>query len=254
MTNSTPLTPEQALEIAKQLPNTIQTAVTAVTAALVSIITIIRFLRGLNIGGLLGGLKEALHLTSTAKSLTPTNPPAQPSTGSDVKQFLVLLGLAALTFTASAQTTNSPLSNPFFSALNSVVIDTNSTFFAGEHFQLRSALLENNNTAADFGADYNLSPTWQIGGDVCTRGAANVVSEAGLDTAYRISIHNMELDPLIGASWSWDDNVPYLRAGIRLEYVLSGRSFAFVQPELREDMTQWNRPTAQIQIGVGFAF
>jgi hypothetical protein len=164
-----------------------------------------------------------------------------------------LSGIAWLLFGVCYAQTNTAVSNPFFSALNTIVIDTNSAFFANEKFQLRSALLENNTTAADFGGDINFNYI-QLGGDIVSRGAANVVAEAGGDVAYRVIVHNMELDPLLGVSWSWDDNTAYLRGGMRLSYYLSGRSFAFVQPELRDDMASWGRPTAQIQIGIGFAF
>lgn len=172
--------------------------------------------------------------------------------------FILALAVIATVCAVAAhgQTTNgvAPSNNELVAAISNVVIDTNSTFFADAKYQVRSGALESDSTFADLGADLNLS-RFQIGADVLTQGSANLISEAGVDVAFRIPVHNVELDlPLVGASWNWDENTPLIRAGLRFSYQLTSRGFAFVQSELVENATKFDRPNSRIMAGIGFAF
>ncbi|HEX9046651.1 MAG TPA: hypothetical protein VF988_06465, partial [Verrucomicrobiae bacterium] len=123
-----------------------------------------------------------------------------------LKLPVVFAAAAALaTARLAAQTNNLPATanNPIITALGNAVVDTNSTFFAATKYQVRSGALESDSTYADLGCDLNFSRI-QLSADVLTQGSANIISEFGVDIAYRIPVHNLELDPLAGAAWNWD--------------------------------------------------
>lgn len=176
------------------------------------------------------------------------------------KTFLLILSICGL---ASAQTplatdpATASSGNQFFDAVNSIAIDTNSLFFASAKLDFRSGAIQKaDGTFADLGGDYNLSARWQAGGDIVLGTGNNTVSTIAADIAYRIPIHNLELDPQIGAGYNWDTQDAEGAVALRLSYVISParRMFTFVQPSLDFSLTKLQRPVPRLLAGVGISF
>lgn len=179
---------------------------------------------------------------------------------SKMKWMVIVAAIfAAFIGSASAQTNTPVVTAPTIGgaidAVNTAVVDTNSSFFADTKFDLRSGLAQRGTTSADVGGDVNLWK-FQVGADVLMDTSSSLVSAAQGDIGYRVPVHNLEFVPLVGGGYDWDKASGYGFVGLRFSYLVSESmaTSAFVQAQLNEDLKAFSRPTTGVFVGVSRSF
>jgi hypothetical protein len=161
---------------------------------------------------------------------------------------------------ARAQTnppsTNSPSLNIFEQALQSTIVDTNSTFFSTGGLELR-ALTQTTLTSYQSVLSGTYFFTNQVGlGAELVNGALNVVDGGYLTLEYGIPYHNLKLIPVAGIGYDLVNRGPAVEAGLRLEVAISQNVFADTENILQvptHDFTG-NNISDTFRIGIGWKF
>lgn len=164
------------------------------------------------------------------------------------KSTLLIVSLAALTLTTKAD---------LISAVNSTVVDTNSSYFANVKFDLYSGELQSSQNGSDaaVGGDYNFTSWLQAGTTAAFSTGSTTVDAAQGDVAYRIPVHNMEFDPYLGAGYDWNNAGWYATVGLKYAYLVHGNTSAFVRPAISLDGNHLvNRPNIEVLTGVQISF
>ena len=173
------------------------------------------------------------------------------------KSLTSTLTVLALAFSARAQTnTNTVAPNPIIAALQSTIIDTNSSFFNTGGLELR-ALTQTTLTSYQSVLSGTYFFTNHVGvGAELVNGALNVVDGGYLTLEYGIPYHNVKLVPLAGVGYDFLNRGPAIEAGLRLEVGLSQNMFADTEDILEvptHDFTG-NNISDTFRIGIGWKF
>lgn len=184
-----------------------------------------------------GRYQHKLSFAKGAVGLESPDAQVCPKTKAIVEGMKVLILGFILTGSAYAQD-NKPdpkasiSGNPLGSAAISAVeaLDTSSNFFELEEFSFRAgAVIRGNTAGSSTGFDVNLSKNWMVCGDVIMGVDSQTFDAISLQGGYRIPIHNMEIDLLLGAGYGWVKSNPEGNCGVRFSYALSDRYFAWTQ-------------------------
>jgi hypothetical protein len=173
--------------------------------------------------------------------------------------LLIIITAATFALRSSAQqttNTNSTATNPILSALQSTLIDTNSSFFNSGGLELR-ALTQTTLTSYQsvLSGTYYFTNNLGVGAEL-VNGALNVVDGGYLTLEYGIPYHNVKLIPLVGIGYDLANRGPAVETGLRLEVALSQNMFADTEDILEvptRDFTG-NNISDTFRIGIGWKF
>jgi hypothetical protein len=199
-------------------------------------------------------------------ALNPSHPPdtrhgRQITHSMNLKNSLLAPVFAfAIAVSARGQTnttsTNTPPLNIFEQALQSTIVNTNSTFFDTGGLELR-ALTQTTLTSYQSVLSGTYYFTNHVGlGAELVNGALNVVDGGYVTLEYGIPYHNVKLIPLAGVGYDLINRGPAVEAGIRLEVAISQNMFADTEDILEvptHDFTG-NNISDTFRIGIGWKF
>lgn len=172
--------------------------------------------------------------------------------------LLVVITTATFTLCSSAQqnTNTNSTANPILTALQSTLIDTNSSFFNSGGLELR-ALTQTTLTSYQsvLSGTYYFTNRLGVGAEL-VNGALNVVDGGYLTLEYGIPYHNVKLIPLAGVGYDLVNRGPAVETGLRLEIALSQNMFADTEDILEVPTHNFtgNNITDTFRIGIGWKF
>lgn len=167
------------------------------------------------------------------------------------------------TANCSAQTNTAPITppqaqNPIFAALSTVAVNTNSTFFQGERWQLRAGAVLTAASAVTSEGALGLSfyprtnSAFSVEGDVINGNTSGVVDALQLGAGYNIVHYNLKFTAFADAGARWRPAKPYGLLGLRAEIQAGANTFAFVQQGVL--LEKQNPGAQQTIIGIGIRF
>lgn len=180
--------------------------------------------------------------------------------------LLTLIG-AAGALRCAAQTnalpanTSSPMTqsqNPILTALSTVAVNTNSTFFQGERWELRAGGVVTASSSINAEGALGLSfyprtnSAFSVEGDVINGNTSGVVDALQLGAGYNIVHYNLKFTAFADAGARFRPEKPYGLLGLRAEVQASANTFAFVQQGVL--LEKQNFGAQQTIVGIGIRF
>ena len=178
---------------------------------------------------------------------------------------LLLTALGAVRIqTCAAQTNTPPAStapqsqNPILAALSTVAVNTNSTFFQGERWELRAGGVVTASSAINAEGALGLSfyprtnSAFSIEGDVINGNTAGVVDALQLGAGYNVVHYNLKFTAFADAGARFRPEKPYALLGLRAEVQAGANTFAFVQQGVL--LEKQNFGAQQTIVGIGIRF
>jgi hypothetical protein len=176
--------------------------------------------------------------------------------------LLLALGVGLGTSKGTAQTNAvaapTPAQNPIVAALASFAVNTNSTFFNGERWELRAGAVVTAASAITTEGALGLSfyprtnSNFSVEGDVITGATSGVVDAMQIGAGYNVVHYNLKFTAFADAGTRLRPTRPYGLLGLRAEFQAGANTFAFIQQGVL--LNQQNPGSQQTVIGVGIRF
>ncbi len=171
---------------------------------------------------------------------------------------LLLITTVAASFSLRAIAQTPTNANPFVTALQSTIVDTNSTFFADSKIELRALTQTSfDRIEAVMSGTYYPGTNGNFGfGAEVINGSVNVLDSTYITLEYAVPYHNVKFRPIVGFGYDFVNRSLAVEAGGALEVALSQNMFADTEGLIQVPFRDYSGQniSGTFRLGIGWKF